>query len=166
MTARKLSGFLSEPASGLSRLTAEAKRLLALSHVWEAIAPNSLARLSRVGPVKDRVLTLYADNGAVAAKLKQQLPRFLLNFRQRGHDLNAIRVVVQVNEASRKAVAPPPKPVIPATGLASLEQLEHDLEPSPLKHALTHFLQHQRRRTGRLEQDDAPDRDQAEDHQQ
>ena len=151
---------------GLGRLAAEAKRLLALSHVWEAIAPNNLVRLSRVGPVKDRVLTLYADNGAVAAKLKQQLPRFLLNFRQRGHDLTAIRVVVQVNEASPKPAAPPPKPAIPAAGLASLEQLEHDLEPSPLKHALTHLLEHQRRRQGGLEQDDAADRDQAEDDQQ
>lgn len=167
MTARKLSGFLSEPASGLSRLTAEAKRLLALSHVWEAIAPNSLARFSRVGPVKDRVMTLYADNGAVAAKLKQQLPRFLLNFRQRGHDLNAIRVVVQVNAASRKAVEHPPKPAIPAAGIASLAQLEHDLAPSALKHALTHLLEHQRQRAAaQLEQDDAPDRDQAEDDQQ
>ncbi len=164
MTARKLSGFLSEPASGLSRLTAEAKRLLALSRVWEAIAPNSLARFSRVGPVRDRVLTLYADNGAVAAKLKQQLPRLLLNFRQRGHDLNAIRVVVQVNGVSPKPGPARRQPVIPAAGMASLAELEHDLAPSPLKRALTDLLAHQRRRS--LEQDDAADGDQAQDKQE
>jgi hypothetical protein len=164
MTARKLSGFLSEPASGLSRLTAEAKRLLALSHVWEAIAPNGLARFSRVGPVRDRVLTLFADNGAVAAKLKQQLPRFLLNFRQRGHDLTAIRVVVQVNGTSRKPGVARPKPSIPAAGIGSLAQLEHDLEPSPLKQALTHLLAHQRR--ARLEEENTADGDQAKDEQE
>jgi hypothetical protein len=165
MTARKLSGFLSEPTSGLSRLTAEAKRLLALSHVWEAIAPNNLARFSRVGPVKDRILTLYADNGAVAAKLKQQLPRFLLNFRQRGHDLTAIQVQVQVNGKLQKPGEHLPKPAIPAAGIASLEQLEHDLEPSPLKQALTHLLEHQRRPEDELEQEDAADGDQPQDDQ-
>lgn len=163
MTARKLSGFLSEPTSGLSRLTAEAKRLLVLSHIWEAIAPSSLARFSRVGPVKDRVLTLYADNGAVAAKLKQQLPRFLLNFRQRGHDLTALRVVVQVNGMSRKPAQRSAKPGISAAGIASLAQLEHDLAPSTLKQALTHLLQHQQHGESALEQDHAPHGDQAKD---
>jgi len=162
MTARKISGFLNEPASGLSRLAAEAKRLQALSHVWEAIAPNGLARFSRVGPVKDRILTLYADNGAVAAKLKQQLPRFLLNFRQRGHDLTAIQVVVQVTPPSRKQENPHPKKPISPTAIASLEELEHDLAPSPLKQALTHLIQHQQH----LEQDDTADGDQRQDDEQ
>ena len=112
--------------------------------------------------MKDRVLTLYADNGAIAARLKQQLPRLLLNFRQRGHDLNAIKVEVQVKTLPFEGSKSPPRLPIPAAGLASLEQLEHDLEPSPLKQALTHLLRHQ----GRLQQDDAPDGDQAQDDQQ
>lgn len=162
MTARKISGFLSEPASGLSRLATEAKRLLKLSNVWEAIAPHGLARSSRVGPVKDRILTLYADNGATAARLKQQLPRLLLNFRQRGHDLTAIKVEVQVKTMSLETAKSPRRPSIPATGIASLEKLERDLEPSPLKHALTHLLEHQ----GQSKQDDAADGDQGKDDQQ
>lgn len=162
MTARKISGFLNEPASGLNRLAAEAKRLLKLSHVWEVIAPHGLARSSRVGPVKDRILTLYVDNGATAARLKQQLPRLLLNFRQRGHDLTAIKVEVQVNTMSLEMEKNPPRPPIPASGIASLEKLKHDLEPSPLKQALTHLLQHQERR---LQQDDAADGDQGQDDQ-
>jgi len=166
MTARKLSGFLSEPASGLGRLTAEAKRLLALSHVWEAIAPNHLARFSRVGPVKDRVLTLYADNGAVAAKLKQQLPRLLLNFRQRGHDLTAIKVEVQVSTVSSRAAAHAPKPGISAAGIASLERLEDDLAPSPLKQALTHLLDRQRRGSDGSAQEEASGGNQGQDDDQ
>lgn len=147
MTARKLSGFLSEPASGLARLTREAKRLLALSQVWEAIAPPALARSVRVGPVRDGVLTLFADNGAAAAKLKQQLPRLLSSFRQRGHDLTGITVQVQVTTPSwspRKTVSRPP---IPPAALAGLRALEQELAPSPLKRALTNLLRHQTQET-------------------
>jgi hypothetical protein len=143
MAARKVSGFFSEPTSGLSHLASEAKRLLALSHVWEAIAPVGLARFSRVGPLKDRNLTLYADNGAVAAKLKQQLPRLIVDFRQRGLEVNAIRVEVQVTGRLPKSEPIQRKEPIPAAGIASLEQLEHALEPSPLKYALAHLLEHQ-----------------------
>ena len=162
MTARKISGFLHEPASGLSRLAMEAKRLQKLNQDWEVIAPQGLSRSSRVGPIRDRIVTLYADNGATAARLKQQLPRLLLNFRQRGHDLTAIKVEVQVRTMSLGREKAPPHPPIPGSGLDSLERLEHDLEPSRLKQALTHLLQHQ----GRLQQDNAADDQQGQDQEQ
>jgi hypothetical protein len=144
MTARKLSGFLSEPTSGLGRLAREAKRLADLNHVWEAIAPPGLARFSRVGPVKDGTLTLYADNGAAAAKLKAQLPRLLSSFRQRGHDITAIRVEVQVN-MTPSAPRPPARPPLPPQALAQLEKLATELHASPLKEALTNLIRRQRR---------------------
>jgi hypothetical protein len=161
MTARKISGFLHEPASGLSRLAVEAKRLQKLAQDWEAIAPPGLARSSRVGPIRDRIVTLYADNGAIAARLKQQLPRLLLNFRQRGHDLTAIKVEVQVKTASWEMPKKAPHAPISPAGIASLLTLEADLEPSPLKQALTHLLQHQTR----LQQDEAADGDQGQEDQ-
>lgn len=163
MTARKLERFLSEPTPGLSHLAAEAKRLLALSRVWEAIAPPNVARVCRVGPVRDRTLTLYADNGAAAAKLKPQLPRLLLNFRQRGHDLTAIRVEVQVRTMSSKPAPCPTKPPIPAAGLASLAALESRLAPSPLKQALTNLLRHHAVRASSA-QEEAPHGQQGQDH--
>ncbi len=143
MTARKLSGFLDEPTSGLGPLAREARRLLALNRVWEAIAPPGLARSSRVGLVKDGVLTLYADNGAAAARLKAQLPRLLSNFRQRGYDLNGIRVEVQVKTMSWEPAARPAPPAIPPAALRELGELERRLAPSPLKRALTNLLRRQ-----------------------
>jgi hypothetical protein len=101
-------------------------------------------------------VTLYASNGATAARLKQQLPRLLLNFRQRGYDLTAIKVEVQVTAPSPNPGQKRSRARIPATGLASLARLEHDLEPSPLKQALTHLLQHQTQ----LEEDEPTSRDQ------
>ena len=162
MTARKISGFLHEPASGLSRLAMEAKRLQKLNQDWDLIAPQGLSRSSRVGPIRDRIVTLYADNGSTAARLKQQLPRLLLNFRQRGHDLTAIKVEVQVRTTSLERGKAPSHPPIPAAGLDDLEKLEHVLEPSPLKQALTNLLQHQ----GRLQQDNAADGQQSQDEKQ
>jgi len=146
MTARKLSGFLSEPTSGLGHLTREAKRLADLNHEWEAIAPPGLARFSRVGPVKEGTLTLYADNGAAAAKLKAQLPRLLSSFRQRGHDITAIRVEVQVTMMP-SAPKPPARPPLPPKALAELEKLAQELPASPLKEALTNLVRRQRSTT-------------------
>ncbi|MEO1767470.1 DciA family protein [Thiobacter aerophilum] len=160
---RKLSGFLTEPISGLGRLTREAKRLMTLQQDWEAIAPPGLARFSRVTPVKDGILTLYADNGAAAAKLKAQLPRLLSSFRQRGHDVTAIQVKVQVTSPSRERRRQARKPPIPAAGLAEIAALERKLAPSPLKQALTSLLRHQGQA---LAQDDSAQGDETEHHHQ
>jgi hypothetical protein len=142
MAARKLDSFLSEPSSALGRLTAAAQRLSALTHAWESIAPINLARSSRVGRLDDGVLTLYADNGAIASKLLQQLPSLLTKFQQRGIEITGIRVDVQVNAPLTKP-APPPKNPISNQGLASLEKLQQDLPESELKVALTNLIRHQ-----------------------
>ena len=148
MTARKLDSFLSEASSPLSRLTAAAQRLSALSHLWESVAPLGLVRSCRVGRLDCGVLTLYADNGAVASKLKQQLPSLLTKFQQRGGEITGIQVDVQVNlplTNSRTAK----KSAISNQGLSSLKELEHELPDSDLKVALTNLIQNQ----GRSKQD-------------
>ena len=142
MSARKLDSFLSESSSPLSRLAALAQRLGALEHIWESIAPINLARSSRVGRLDDGVLTLYADNGAIASKLLQQLPSLLTKFQQRGSEITGIRVDVQVNVPLTKP-APASKSAISDQGLASLEKLEHELPESNLKVALTNLIRHQ-----------------------
>ena len=75
MTARKLDTFLSEKTSPLSRLAQAAQQLSLLSRIWETVAPIGLARSCRVGRLDDGVLTLLADNGAIASK-KGQNTRF------------------------------------------------------------------------------------------
>lgn len=142
MSARKLDSFLSESSTPLGRLTAAAQRLNALTRIWESIAPINLARSSRVGRLDDGVLTLYADNGAIASKLLQQLPSLLTKFQQRGAEITGIRVDVQVNLPLINPAAHP-KSAISSQGLASLEKLERDLPDSKLKVALTNLIQHQ-----------------------
>lgn len=143
MTARKLDSYLSEPTSPLSRLTAAAQGLSTLARIWESVAPIGLARSCRVGHLDDGVLTLYADNGAIASKLNQQLPSLLEKFQKRGGKITGIRIDVQVKIPS-PATPYTPKPVISTTGLASLEELELNLPESKLKEALTNLIEHQR----------------------
>jgi len=142
MTARKLDSFLSEPSSPLSRLTAAAQRLGALEHIWESIAPIGLARSSRVGRLDGALLTLYADNGAIASKLLQQLPSLLTKFQQRGSEITGIRVDVQVNPPLTTPAASE-KNAISNLGLASLKKLESELPDSDLKLALANLIGHQ-----------------------
>ena len=143
MTARKLDTFLSEPASPLNRLALAAQRLNAISRIGETVAPIGLARSCRVGRLDDGVLTLLADNGAIASKIKQQLPSLLEKLQQRGSEITGIRVDVQVKIPSPER-ASAPKQGISQQSLASLEKLDNELEDSPLKEALTNLIKRHR----------------------
>lgn len=143
MTARKLDTFFSEPTSPLNRLAHAAQRLKAISRIWETVAPIGLARSCRVGRLDDGVLTLLAENGAIASKINQQLPSLLDKFRKRGSEITGIRVDVQVKIPSpEKTLAP--KQGISSRSLSSLEKLGTELADSPLKEALTNLIKHQR----------------------
>ncbi|MBT9612110.1 MAG: DUF721 domain-containing protein [Burkholderiales bacterium] len=143
MTARKLDTFFSEPTSPLNRLAHSAQRLNSFSRIWETIAPIGLARSCRVGCLDDGVLTLLADNGAIASKIKQQLPSLLEKFQKRGGQITGIRIDVQVKIPLPETVIAP-KPGISQQSLASLEKLDAELTDSPLKEALTNLIKHQR----------------------
>lgn len=143
MTARKLDSYLNEPTSPLSRLTAAAQGLSALAHIWESVAPITLARYCCLGRLDEGVLTVYADNGAIASKLNQQLPSLLEKLQKRGGKITGIRIDVQV-KIPLAARPYTPKPIISATGLASLKELEINLPESKLKEALTNLIEHQR----------------------
>lgn len=102
MTARKINFYL-----GSLRLTPEHQRLFsymdkftAMQQVFMKIAPPQLAQRSTLGALVDGDLTIYARNGAIAAKLRQMLPSLLLKFRARGYEVTAIRIAVQADYRS------------------------------------------------------------------
>ena len=88
-------------------------------------------------------LVLGAANAAIATKLKQQCPKLQLQLQQRGWQINAIRIKVQV-----KRVVEKPTPVkqlaIPTTALQALSQLEKTIEDNAqnagLRAALSRLL--------------------------
>ena len=141
MTARKLDSFFITPASPLNRLALAAQQLNSISRIWETVAPIGLALFCRVGRLDDGVLTLFADNGAIASKIKQQLPSLLEKLQQRGSEITGIRIEVQVKIPSPERSTTPKQAISPKS-LASLERLDAELEESPLKEALTNLIKH------------------------
>jgi len=145
MTAQKASFFLGT-TDRLQSLTQEIGRLLEVQKVYLGLAaPKSLAEYSKVGALERGTLILLAENGAIAAKLRQQLPTLLSKFQQRGIQVNAIRVEVQAG-IRREEKRPLYDKRIDAAGLESLQKLQSRLEDGPLKGALAKLLAHQNRR--------------------
>ena len=69
MRPRSLDDCL-KAEGGLARLTDHAARLLRLQRIFESAVPRPLVRGARVVNLKLGRLVIYADNGAIAAKLR------------------------------------------------------------------------------------------------
>ncbi len=81
-----------------------------------------------------QTLILAANNGAVAAKLRQMSGELISLFQARGCEVTGIQIRVQVSTPR-----PPPKTVARKLGQGArtaLDELGQKLEDSPLKSAL------------------------------
>ena len=139
MPAHPAHSFLSA-APNLQALLQQAQKLLVLQKAWNEVAPKPLAAASRVGAVRQQTLIVYANNGAVAGKLRQLVPSLLEKIQKRGIEITAIRVDVQV-----ETPLPGKKPkdlTVSHNALNSLEKLEQSLADSPLKNALHTLIRH------------------------
>ncbi len=108
-----------------------------LQRHYQQIAPPSLLQASRVMQLHGQTLILSADNGAVAAKLRQISTELISLFRTRGCEITGIQIRVQVR------FRPAPVATTPRTlgkkGQEELENLVLNLQDSPLKSALKRF---------------------------
>lgn len=94
-------------------------------------------------------LTIAAPNAALAAKLKQQLPKLQEKLLQRGWQVNAIRIKVQVDKIGEparrhKELSMPPK------ALSAFASLQDSLEKSPSNQALRQALANMLARHGKV----------------
>lgn len=145
MPVRKVAEIL-DNSPGLTNLAAAARRTAELQRLYTDAVPAELSRASRVGWVRPGVVYIAADNGAVAAKLRQLAPRVLDRFRRAGLEFNAMRVEVQVDAGARaRARSGADGPLSPAA-LASIDRSLEALTDSPLKAALARLAQTARRR--------------------
>lgn len=115
---RAVLGTLAPDASWRQH-TQAALRLRAL---LEANLPASLASACEAWLEPDGVLVIACPNGAVAAKMKQLLPRLLQNLQRAEGQIRSIRAEVQAKRggpqsAARRAAKVPP----PASAAADLE---------------------------------------------
>lgn len=138
MTAERI-GRLFDNLPQLRDLNREIRKQLALQTVLVEILPAELRQSVTAVASDTGELVLLADNGTVAAKLRQLAPRILNHFRQRGTEANGIRVQTQVS--IRHKPLPQKQISLGKNARQALLQLSSSLKDSPLKAAIENLGQ-------------------------
>jgi len=110
------------------------RQLRSFQLLYEKVAPASLLRASSVLKIEQNILTLAANNGAIATKLRQMTPDLVRQLQLQGCEVTGIQVKVQVSIPSTT------RPVAPSSlsleGKKRVADLAESLTDSPLKSAL------------------------------
>ena len=118
----------------LRSLAGQAGDIAQLQAFWSQAVPPQLRPYTHAGSLKHRRITVFADNGAIAAKLKMLSASLLKNLQNKGLEVTSIRVEVQVQSARREAPKQPR--LVSAQAAGCLETLAEGLPDSPLKTSL------------------------------
>jgi hypothetical protein len=137
VSQRLNSYFAASPE--LRQMSGKIGQLQALQRLYEQIAPASLLRFSRVLKMEKRIMTLTANNGAIAAKLRQLAPELTNQLRDKGYEVTGILVRVQVTLPITEHR--PASISLSSTGRQHLLELAVELADSPLKSVLQRFAQ-------------------------
>lgn len=130
---RRLNTLFKENA-GLRALASQVGQLAGLQKTWNDIVPQALQAHTRVGGISHRRITVFADNGAVAAKIKLLAPTLLKNLKIKGVEVTSIRVEVQVKSVPPRLYKPPRR--LSRKAADSLTGLAEALPDSLLRSAL------------------------------
>jgi hypothetical protein len=132
-------GALFKDNTELQRLASQSTELAALQGLWSSVVPPALSPYTRAGGLQHRRITVFADNGAVAAKLKLLAPSLLKNLQIKGVEVTSIRVQVQVKSQPR-ANAGPARHLSRRASL-TLQELAQKLPDSDLRASLERLAQ-------------------------
>ena len=140
MQARSLDDCLNADAA-LARLTAHAWHLLKLQRIIDARIPTALKRACRIANYRLGVVFIHADNGAVAANLRQLAPSLCDELRSSGGEITEIQVKVQPREAAEPVYTSENIAQIGSQTKRGLTDLSLSLPPdSPLRASLERLL--------------------------
>ncbi len=67
----------------LKALSQQVSELTAVQKLWQEIIPGALKNQTQAGAIEHKRLTIYALNGAVAAKIKLLFPACLQNYKKK-----------------------------------------------------------------------------------
>jgi hypothetical protein len=129
---RQFNSLLKQPE--LIALNARNLEAQAAQKIWETIAPDNLAQFSHASSIKNKLFTLFANNNAVAAKIKLFIPSLLIKLENQGCEVTSIQVKVQV-KSTPPAKAKRIKKLSPHAAI-ELNQLSIKLSGTPLGDAL------------------------------
>jgi len=145
MSNRKLRALIGNTA-GLSALNRTMQRIAALQRLYEVCAPAELIPASRVVGDRGGILMIAADNGAVAAKLRQLAPRLLKNLQKQRAEVTGIHIQVQVFQPVRQPKPAPEKMPLSIDSIDNIEKLSRRVKDPGLSAALARFAARRRAR--------------------
>ena len=134
MHSRKLRAYL-DSAAAIAGLLPQAERLIELRCIYSKLLPQQLLRSSSIVNYKQQTIVIFAENNAVAAKLRLLSPRLVNDFSKFGVEVTGIRVEVQPVREHLGATTPK-RARLSRAGAESLETLANQLPDSKLKQAL------------------------------
>lgn len=122
-----------------SRVMAHARLLLKLSRRFAAVAPAGLRHSAHVANYKLGTIIIHADNGAVAAKLRQLSQRLSNELSKGGAECSGIEVKVQPRQIPSQSTSSTVKP-LSDKALGILRSTSESLPEGPLRSALDNLL--------------------------
>src|SRR5262245_15539579 len=132
-------GSLIASLEDLKAIHVRAKRLAALEQVYRTAVAEELAKRSKIADERSGTLIVKARTSAVAAKLRQLVPRIVADIVKYAPEVTGIRVEVQVSEEQPPATRPRPR--FSPVALASFAGLRDALPESPLRQAVSRLIE-------------------------
>lgn len=116
-------------------------QVLQAQRAYQEFAPAFLGQGSTVANIKQGIVVIHAESGAIAAKLSQMTRSLAGEFAKRGFECSEVKVKVQGRITT--PLSPPPQvhPISQSAG-SQLTDLAHGLpEQSSLRRALEELVQ-------------------------
>jgi len=135
MHSKNLRAYL-DSVAGIAALLPQAERLVELRRIYQEIMPEQLSRSSSIVNYKRENVVIFAENNAIAAKIKLLSPRLINDFSKRGVQITGIHLEVQPRQEAHAALSPK-QAKLSDTGAESLESLARRLPDSKLRQAVT-----------------------------
>ena len=129
-----------ERDAAASRLIAHARLLYKLGRRFEQIAPGPFRHAARVVNFKLGTVIIHADNGAVAAKIRQMSQRLCADLSTGSLACSALEVRVKPPQPLPAGPGATVKPLSGAT-LATLRETAEHLPQGPLREALDRLME-------------------------
>lgn len=131
MHPRNVSALLK---SSIDPLMPQAKRLLELRRILQDTLPANLGRSCSIANIKQGKVVIFAENSAVAAKLKLVAPGLRARLLEAGHEVTGIEVEVQLK--ARYTTPRNPERQLSPGAARELAKLADQLPDSALKNAV------------------------------
>ena len=133
MQSKKLRAFME---SGINALMPHAEQVMSLRQILASVLPANLRRSCEIANYSQGKVVIFAENSAIAAKLKLMAPTLVRDLSKRVAQVTAIEVRVQPRTTTEHAVI---RRELTDEAVQSLRKLGDQLSDSELKNAVLRF---------------------------